>query len=262
MDIIELLNRKLDVMIKQLDTLGRAISTQYSSLNTAFSGIDNKISDYSIFTLIERKMTDYKINMTFPRANFITTMISDSTSKINIGVNSPSKQKLAYIDGSNFKGVISNVYITYDFTNLDDMPKAEIYIGYNSEFKPITTVKIEGVDTQNSLPVTVVNQAESADKKYELNAQSGTLNNEISSFTINKKTNSITIKNTSSTSSLYFGNITSQSDFTQALEILAGESLVIDFNPLCSLYTFNLATASGETATYSILYNEVSDLII
>lgn len=248
----------LNELIKVLKDLTQKISLQYSSLNTNFSGIENKLSDYSIFTLVKPKMINHKIELTFPRANYITAIISDSTAKINIGVNSAGKQKLPYKDGSYFKGVISDIYIDYDFTELEAQPTASIYIGYNSEYLPITTVKINDLDVNNAVPVNVISgdiTIDSNPKTYSLNVSNGNLNNQIQNFTLSSPTNSIMIKNTGD-NDLYFGNISDINDLSQAIKILAGETLEIPFNPICNNYTYSLASLL-ETS-YTIAYNTVT----
>ena len=70
-----------------------------------------------------------------------------------------TKEQLAFRDGSKYEGIFSDLYLAYDFSSYLVMPKIQIFIGYNSKYTPITTVKIADVDSNNPLPVNIVSES-------------------------------------------------------------------------------------------------------
>lgn len=249
-------------LTQAINDFNKYLKNEYSSINKNFSGIGNSIGDYSVFTVVSPKLDGVKINKTFPRANFIMVSIDNPNDKIYLSINALTKEKLEFRDGSKFEGIFSDLYLTYDFSSygLGNLPKVQIYIGYNSKFIPITNVKIADVDSNNPLPVTISAQGSS---RYGVKGFSGTLNaNSIQSIsmptTIDGRTVtgicSILITNLDTTNDLYFGNIDNIADVGDCTPISAGEKLSVPFNPSGVSFSFTLASISGGNYQYTIQY--------
>lgn len=245
-----------------INDFNKYLKNEYSSINKNFSGIGNSIGDYSIFTIVVPKLTDYKINKTFPRANFIMVTIDNPNDKVYLSVNALTKEKLAFRDGSKFEGIFSDLYLTYDFTLNGVLPKVQIYIGYNSKYTPITSVKIADIDSSNPLPVILAGGGvEEKTATYNLENIIGSLNADeytvidvpatIDGNTV-KGVSSIVIENTDTINTLFFSKYDNTTIGT-GISILAGEKYSIDFKPLSqSGFKFCLKTDIGLTANFSV----------
>lgn len=245
-------------LTQAINDFNKYLKNEYSSINKNFSGIANSIGDYSIFTLVVPKLTDFKINKTFPRANYILVSIDDPTQKVYLSVNALTKEKLAFRDGSKFEGIFSDLFLTYDFTGISPMPRVQIYIGYNSKYNPITAVKIADIDSSNPLPISVDDQKP---VKYLFKSYGGNINNQFPTFVFSE-TNiaSIIISNNSQNGTLYIGNT---SDFdgtnyqTYGMPILAGEKFSMDFNPLAKdNISFKMGTPDNVDYSIMIKYKQ------
>lgn len=131
------------------------LKNEYTTINNKIQGISNDISDYSVFTLSQPNAKDLKINLTFPRATYVMVTIKNASSStfVELSINQPTKEKLKFYDGSFHKGIIRDLYLSYDFSQLETMPEVKIYVGYNSTFNPITSVRLADVTSENPLPV-------------------------------------------------------------------------------------------------------------
>ena len=253
---MEELIRKLTEAISDFN---RYIKTEYSAINKNYSGISNSLGDYSVFTIVLPKLTNYKINKTFPRANYIMTKIGNSTDVVYLTTNTTTKEKLEFRDGSRYEGIFSDLYLSYDFSSSNPLPNVQIFIGYNSKFIPITTVKIADVDSSNPLPVSITSESS---QRYAVKGYSGNVNNNVVSITLPQTIDgrtvtgfvSIIITNLDTSKEIYFGNITDISDISTCTPILAGEKLSIDFKPIGASFVFSLASTDNINFQYSILY--------
>lgn len=254
---MEELIRKLTEAIADFN---RYIKNEYSAINKNYSGIENSLGDYSIYTIVAPKLSNFKINKTFPRANFITTKIDNSTDVVYITTNAMTKEKLEFRDGSRYEGIFSDLYLTYDFSSYGVLPKVQIFIGYNSKYIPITTVKIADVDSSNPLPVNIVSETVPNQSFYNLG---GNLNNSLQNLVIPsnigghdvKGVSSILITNLGNNDEIiYFGgNIDNSNYQTQGVPILTGEKLAIDFKQLAkSGMAYKLF--SPNNVNYSVCY--------
>lgn len=250
-------------LTQAINDFNKYLKNEYSSINKNFSGIGNSIGDYSIFTIVAPKLTDYKINKTFPRANYILVSINNSTDVIYLSVNALTKDKLKFRDGSKFEGIFSDLYLTYDFSSSTPLPKVQIYIGYNSKYNPISTVKIADIDSSNPLPVSLSGgQVEEPSQRYRVKCFSGNVNNSVVPLTIPstidgytvKGITSILITNLDTTNDLFFGDIDNVSDINNCTPIGAGEKMTIDFKPQAISFPFSLASLNNVNFQYTILY--------
>lgn len=252
-------------LTQAINDFNKYLKNEYSSINKNFSGIGNSIGDYSIFTLVTPKLTDHKINKTFPRANYILVSINNSKDEIYLSVNALTKEKLAFRDGSKFEGIFSDLFLTYDFSSYGlNIPKVQIYIGYNSKYNPINTVKIADVDSNNPLPVNIVDSSDNSVQKFY--NVGGNVNNsqEVIILPTNidghdvKGYSSVLISNLDNNKTLYFGlNIDSTNYQTIGVPIMAGEKLTIDFKTLAVGNT-RFTLFSPDNINYSVccLYTE------
>lgn len=144
------------------------LKNEYTTINNKIQGISNDISDYSVFTLSQPKAKDLKINLTFPRATYVMAVIKNATSStyVELSINQPTKEKLKFYDGSFHKGIIRDLYLSYDFSNLEIMPEVKIYVGYNSTFNPITSVRLADVTSENPLPVNIIGDTTDTTNKF------------------------------------------------------------------------------------------------
>ena len=257
---MEELIRKLTEAISDFN---RYIQNEYSAINKNYSGIENSLGDYSIFTIVVPKLTNYKINKTFPRANFISVKINNSTDVVYLTTNTVTKEKLQFRDGSKYEGVFSDLYLTYDFSSSNPLPNVQIFIGYNSKFTPITTVKIADIDSSNPLPVTLSGGGiEEHSERYGVKCYSGNVNNSLVSITLPqiidgrtvKGITSIIITNLDNSHDLYFGNIDDISNINDCTPIGAGEKFSIVYEPACISMVFTLASTHSVNFQYTILY--------
>ena len=131
------------------------LKNEYTTINNKIQGVSNDISDYSVFTLTQVSAKNLKINLTFPRATYVMVSIKGATSStfVELAINQPTKERLKFYDGSFHKGIIRDIYLTYDFSDLQTMPEVKVYVGYNSTFNPITSVRLADVTSENPLPV-------------------------------------------------------------------------------------------------------------
>ena len=229
-------------LTQAINDFNKYLKNEYSSINKNFSGIANSIGDYSIFTLVVPKLTETKINKTFPRANYILVSIDNSQDSIYLSVNSLTKEKLKFRDGSKFEGIFSDLYLTYDFTNVSPMPKVQIYIGYNSKYNPISTVKIADVDSNNPLPIKIVESEQTANY-YSRSGNYGLapVDPYYSEFdvpaTVDGKTvkglKSLLIQNTGNTN-IYFSGV-GDSVLDAGVLIRPNESFTLDFEPMAKV---------------------------
>ena len=250
-------------LTQAINDFNKYLKNEYSSINKNFSGIANSIGDYSIFTLVVPKLTDFKINKTFPRANYILVSIDNSQDSIYLSVNALTKEKLKFRDGSKFEGIFSDLFLTYDFTGISPMPKVQIYIGYNSKYNPISTVKIADVDSNNPLPIKVQEETSVYTRFYNVGEN---VNNSVQNMVapsnisghIPKGYSSMVITNLDDTNTLYFGgNINSSNYQTQGIPILAGEKLTIDFKQLAqSGFTYKLYSPNDINFSVCYMYVE------
>ena len=250
-------------LTQAINDFNKYLKNEYSSINKNFSGIANSIGDYSIFTLVVPKLTDFKINKTFPRANYILVSIDDATQKIYLSVNALTKEKLAFRDGSKFEGIFSDLYLTYDFSSYGVMPKVQIYIGYNSKYNPITAVKIADIDSSNPLPISIEEEKTFITRFYNLG---GNVNNTVQNLVapsnisghIPKGYSSMVITNLDDTNTLYFGGNIDDSNYqTQGVPILAGEKLTIDFKQLAQPgFTYKLYSPNNVNFSVCYMYVE------
>lgn len=250
-------------LTQAINDFNKYLKNEYSSINKNFSGIANSIGDYSIFTLVVPKLTDFKINKTFPRANYILVSIDNSQDSIYLSVNALTKEKLKFRDGSKFEGIFSDLFLTYDFTGISPMPKVQIYIGYNSKYNPISTVKIADVDSNNPLPIKVQEETSVYTRFYNVG---GNVNNSVQNMVapsnisghIPKGYTSMVITNLDDTNALYFGgNIDSSNYNTQGIPILAGEKMTIDFKQLAqSGFTYKLYSPNNVNFSVCYMYVE------
>lgn len=253
---MEELIRKLTEAISDFN---KYIKNEYSAINKNYSGIANSLGDYSIFTIVLPKLNNFKINKTFPRANFIMTKINNSNDVVYLTTNTATKEKLEFRDGSRYEGIFSDLYLSYDFSAYGVLPEVQIFIGYNSKYIPITTVKIADVDSANPLPVSV---SEQKSQRYGVKSYSGNVNNSVTSITLPQTIDghdvtgisSILITNLDSTNDLFFGNINDIADINNCTPILAGEKLSIEFNPLAISMVFSLTSTNNINFQYTILY--------
>lgn len=257
---MEELIRKLTEAISDFNSY---IKNEYSSINKNFSGISNSLGDYSIFTIVEPKLDNFKINKSFPRANFIMVKIDNSVDVVHITTNSATNEKLEFHDGSRYEGIFSDLYLSYDFSSHGVMPKVQIYIGYNSKFIPITNVKITDIDSSNPLPVSLSGgQVEEPAQNYGVKSYSGNVNNNVVSIplpsTIDGNTvkgyTSILITNLDNSNDLFFGNINDIADINTCIPIGAGEKFTVEFKPQAKSMTFSLASLGNVNFQYSVLY--------
>lgn len=246
-------------LTEAISDFNKYIKNEYSAINKNYSGISNSLGDYSIFTIVSPKLNNFKINKTFPRANFIMTKINNSNDVVYLTTNTATKEKLQFRDGSRYEGIFSDLYLSYDFSSYGVMPQVQIFIGYNSKYIPITTVKIADVDSANPLPVSV---SEQKSQRYGVKGFSGNVNNSIAQIslptTIDGRTvlgvSSILITNLDSTNDLFFGNIDDISDINDCTPISAGEKLSIDCNPFAVSFGFTLASTQNVNFQYTIQY--------
>lgn len=250
-------------LTQAINDFNKYLKNEYSSINKNFSGIANSIGDYSIFTLVVPKLTDFKINKTFPRANYILVSIDNSQDSIYLSVNALTKEKLKFRDGSKFEGIFSDLYLTYDFTSVSPMPKVQIYIGYNSKYNPISTVKIADVDSNNPLPVKIQEETTVYTRFYNVGGNvNNTVQNMVAPSNISGHTvkgySSMVITNLDDTNALYFGgNIDNSNYQTQGVPILAGEKLTIDFKQLAqSGFTYKLFSPNNVNFSVCYMYVE------
>ena len=250
-------------LTQAINDFNKYLKNEYSSINKNFSGIANSIGDYSIFTLVVPKLTDFKINKTFPRANYILVSIDNSQDSIYLSVNALTKEKLKFRDGSKFEGIFSDLYLTYDFTSVSPMPKVQIYIGYNSKYNPISTVKIADVDSNNPLPVKIKEETTVYTRFYNVGGNvNNTVQNMVAPSNISGHTvkgySSMVITNLDDTNALYFGgNIDNSNYQTQGVPILAGEKLTIDFKQLAqSGFTYKLFSPNNVNFSVCYMYVE------
>lgn len=254
----------MEELIKKLteaiSDFNKYIKNEYSAINKNFSGIENSLGDYSIFTIVTPKLTNFKINKTFPRANYISVKINNSNDVIYLTVNDQSKERLQFRDGSIYEGIFSDLYLTYDFSGYGILPEVQIFIGYNAKYNPITAVKIADVDSNNPLPVTIAGQ--SGGSRYRFKGYSGNVNNSIQQIstpsTIDGNTvkgiASIIITNLDNSHDLMFGLIDDIADINNCTPIGAGEKLSIDFNPSAESFVFTLASTNNVNYVYTIQY--------
>lgn len=257
---MEELLRKLTEAISDFN---RYIKTEYSAINKNYSGIANSLGDYSIFTIVAPKLNNFKINKTFPRANFIMASIDNSTDVVYITTNTMTKEKLEFRDGSRYEGIFSDLYLSYDFSSSNPLPNVKIFIGYNSKFIPITTVKIADIDSANPLPVSIAGgQIEETAQNYAVKSESGSVNNEIVTITLPQTIDGNTVKgfvsllitNLDSSDTLYFGNIDDIGDINKCVPIGAGEQFSVEFKPIANSFVFTLATTGNINYQYALLY--------
>ena len=256
---MEELIRKLTEAIADFN---RYIKNEYSAINKNYSGISNSLGDYSVFTIVAPKLTNYKINKTFPRANFIMTKIDNSTDVVHITTNTATKEKLEFRDGSRYEGIFSDLYLSYDFSSYGlNIPNVQIFIGYNSKYIPITTVKIADVDSNNPLAIKL---SEQDPLKYNIWCSSGNVNNQLISQNISSTLNGQTVKGISSilitnldnTNTLYIGNNFGTGNYNKvATPILAGEKLTIDFKQMAKApFGFNVFSPNNVDYQISVVY--------
>lgn len=248
-------------LTEAISDFNRYIKNEYSAINKNYSGISNSLGDYSIFTIVAPKLNNFKINKTFPRANYIMTKIDNSTDVVYITTNTATKEKLEFRDGSRYEGIFSDLYLSYDFTGYNPMPKVQIFIGYNSKFIPITTVKIADIDSNNPLPISIT---EEQSVNYNIACAGGNVNNtlvtQLISSTLNGQTvkgiSSILITNLDSTNTLYVGNNFDTSNYnTVATPILAGEKLTIDFKQMAKApFSFLVFSPNDVNYQVSVVY--------
>ena len=257
---MEELIRKLTEAIADFN---RYIKNEYSAINKNYSGIENSLGDYSIYTIVAPKLTNFKINKTFPRANFITTKIDNSTDVVYLTTNAMTKEKLEFRDGSRYEGIFSDLYLTYDFSSYGVLPKVQIFIGYNSKYIPITTVKIADVDSSNPLPIKIQEETAVITRFYNVG---GSVNNSVQNMVapsnisghIPKGYMSMVITNLDNNNTLYFGgNIDNSNYQTQGVPILAGEKLTIDFKQLAqSGFAYKLYSPNNVNFSVCYMYVE------
>lgn len=253
---MEELIRKLTEAISDFN---KYIKNEYSAINKNYSGIGNSLGDYSIYTIVSPKLNNFKINKTFPRANFIMVKINNSNDVVYLTTNTATKEKLQFRDGSRYEGIFSDLYLSYDFSSYGVLPQVQIFIGYNSKYIPITTVKIADVDTNNPLPVSV---SEQKSQRYGVKGFSGNVNNSIAQIslptTIDGRTvlgvSSILISNLDNSHEIYFGNIDSLTDINSCTPIGAGEKMSIDFSPFSVSFGFTLASTDDVNFQYTVQY--------
>ena len=248
-------------LTEAISDFNRYIKNEYSAINKNYSGISNSLGDYSIFTIVAPKLNNFKINKTFPRANYIMTKIDNSTDVVYITTNTATKEKLEFRDGSRYEGIFSDLYLSYDFTGYNPMPKVQIFIGYNSKFIPITTVKIADIDSNNPLPISIT---EEQSINYNIASIGGNVNNtlvtQLISSTLNGQTvkgiSSILITNLDSTNTLYVGNNFGTGNYnTVATPILAGEKLTIDFKQMAKApFSFLVFSPNDVNYQVSVVY--------
>lgn len=245
-------------LTQAINEFNKYIKDEYSSINKNFSGISNSIGDYSIFTLVAPKLNNYKIIKSFPRANFVQVSIDNPNDNIYLSFNALSKEKLAFRDGSKYEGIFSELFLSYDFSSYLQLPKVTIFIGYNSKYNPITSVKIADIDSANPLPVQIEGGSiEEVAKDYSISSDNGNVNNNI--VTINlpevsgKSYTSLIITNLDNTNELYFGNISDISDIAKCIPINAGEKFSVEFKPRCKSFSFTLASSNSVNYQYSFL---------
>lgn len=237
---MEELIRKLTEAISDFN---RYIKNEYSAINKNYSGISNSLGDYSVFTIVVPRLDNYKINKTFPRANFIMVKINNSTDVVYITTNTITKEKLQFRDGSRYEGIFSDLYLSYDFSGYGTIPNVQIFIGYNSKYIPITTVKIADVDSGNPLPVTLV---EGSGSNYKLKCSSANVNNGVATVTLSETISSLVITNTSTTDTLYIGDDIDSSNYSiYGTEILPGEKFSIDFSPVANGFSFVIGSTGN-----------------
>lgn len=249
---MEELIRKLTEAISDFN---KYIQNEYSALNKNYSGITNSLGDYSVYTLVAPKMENYKINKTFPRANYITVKINNSTDVIYLTTNTITKEKLQFRDGSRYEGIFSDLYLSYDFSSYGVLPEVQIFIGYNSKYTPITTVKIADVDSGNPLPVTIVDGG--GTNIYKFKSEYYNLDNNISTVTISENVSSLIITNTSNTDTLYIGDFSFDNFENYGTPILPGEKFSIDFDPIANGFTFKLGTTGNINVKLLTKYKEI-----
>lgn len=248
-----------------INDFNKYIKNEYSAINKNYSGIENRLGDYSIFTIVAPKLNNYKINKTFPRANFIMVKINNSYDVIYLTTNTATKEKLEFRDGSKYEGIFSDLYLSYDFSAYGaNIPKVQIFIGYNSKYVPITTVKLADVDTSNPLPVSLSGggQIDENTKNYAVKCYAGNINNTVQSITIPSTIDghtvsgiaSIIITNLDNSHDLFFGNISDISDINDCVPINAGEKYSVEFKPLGANFSFTLASANSVNFQYCVLY--------
>lgn len=259
---MEELIRKLTEAIADFN---KYIRNEYSAINKNYSGISNSLGDYSVFKIVVPKLSNHKINKTFPRANFITVKINNSTDVVYITTNTMTKEKLEFRDGSRYEGIFSDLYLSYDFSSygVGNLPEVEIFIGYNSKFIPITTVKIADVDSSNPLPIKIQEETSVQTRFYNVG---GNVNNSIQNMVapnnisghIPKGYTSMVITNLDDTNALYFGgNIDSSNYNTQGIPILAGEKMTIDFKQLAqSGFAYKLYSPNNVNFSVCYMYVE------
>ena len=257
---MEELIRKLTEAIADFN---RYIKNEYSAINKNYSGIENSLGDYSIYTIVAPKLANFKINKTFPRANFITTKIDNSTDVVYLTTNAMTKEKLEFRDGSRYEGIFSDLYLTYDFSSYGVLPKVQIFIGYNSKYIPITTVKIADISSSNPFPIKIQDETAVITRFYNVG---GSVNNSVQNMVapsnisghIPKGYMSMVITNLDDTNVLYFGgNIDSSNYQTQGVPILAGEKLTIDFKQIAqSGFAYKLYSPNNINFSVCYMYVE------
>ena len=244
-------------LTQAINDFNKYLKNEYSSINKNFSGIGNSIGDYSIFTIVVPKLTDYKINKTFPRANYILVSIDNSKDTIELSINALTKDKLKFRDGSKFEGIFSDLYLTYDFSSSNPLPKVQIFIGYNSKYNPISTVKIADVDSNNPLPIVITGDIASVQRFY---SNYGSVNNSTAGIpiptTINTDTvkgvSSIIIANLDNVNTLYFGDSIDSTNYQdKGIPIFAGEKFSIDFKTLCKGGSSGFSLYSPDNVKFS-----------
>ena len=152
------MERLIKELKQAIENFNLYLKNEYTTINNKLQGISNDISDYSVFTLNVAKAKDLKVPLTFPRATYIMVTIKGASSStfIEASINQQTKEKLKFYDGSYHKGIIRDIYLTYDLSELDTMPEVKVYVGYNSSFNPITSVRLADVTSENPLPVNVI----------------------------------------------------------------------------------------------------------
>lgn len=152
------MERLIKELKQAIENFNLYLKNEYTTINNKLQGISNDISDYSVFTLNVAKAKDLKVPLTFPRATYIMVTIKGASSStfIEASINQQTKEKLKFYDGSYHKGIIRDIYLTYDLSELDTMPEVKVYVGYNSSFNPITSVRLADVTSENPLPVNII----------------------------------------------------------------------------------------------------------
>lgn len=248
-------------LTQAINDFNKYLKNEYSSINKNFSGIGNSIGDYSIFTIVAPKLTDYKINKTFPRANYILVSIDNSKDVVYLSVNALTKDRLKFRDGSKFEGIFSDLYLTYDFSSSNPIPKVQIFIGYNSKYNPISTVKIADVDSSNPLPIKIVESEQTANYysrsgNYGLDPNAPYYSEFDVPATVDGKTvkglKSLMIQNIGNTN-IYFSGV-GDSVLSAGVIIRPNESFSLDFEPMAKVgYSYRVKRENQTDPTGNFL---------